>query len=140
VALGSVPPPPLPELGMVVGVVVVVVVVTTGAVVVVVGAAGVVVVVVVVVVVTTGTVVVVVGAVGVVVTGVVGTDTGEVTGDGSPGVLTTTALDGADAGPAPARLRATTLNVYEVPLLRPRTVHVVLVVVHFIPPGRAVAL
>jgi hypothetical protein len=43
---------------------------------------------------------------------------------GAPGVVAgVTLLEAADAGPAPTPLVAVTVNVYAVPLARPRTVH-----------------
>ena len=48
-----------------------------------------------------------------------------VTVSGWPGTVAgTTALDGSEAAPAPIALVATTVNVYEVPLVSPRTVQV----------------
>ena len=41
------------------------------------------------------------------------------------GTAGVTALDGAEAGPVPIELIALTVNVYEVPLVRPATVAVV---------------
>ena len=49
-----------------------------------------------------------------------------------------TLADGADAAPDPAELVAATTNVYEVPLVRPLTVHEVVGVVHVNEPGEDV--
>ncbi len=56
-----------------------------------------------------------------------------------PGV---TALDGADAGPGPAALVARTVNVYEVPFVRPVTTAVVVEppTVAVMPPGLEVTV
>jgi hypothetical protein len=45
-----------------------------------------------------------------------------------------------EAGPVPATLSAVTVNVYDVPVVRPVTVHDVAVVVQVFPPGVAVTL
>jgi hypothetical protein len=49
------------------------------------------------------------------------------------------ALEAADVAPLPAAFVARTVKVYEVPLVRPVTVQVVLAVVQVKPPGDAVA-
>ena len=50
------------------------------------------------------------------------------TDDGAPGMVAgTIGADGADGGPVPTALVAVTVNVYEVPLVRPVTVQVVVV-------------
>src|SRR5436305_14739017 len=56
------------------------------------------------------------------------------------GTCGTTALDGEDAGPGPTELVATTLNVYESPLVRPLTVHAVLAVEQVRPSGADVTV
>ena len=47
----------------------------------------------------------------------------------------TTAVDAADAGPVPAEFVAVTVNMYEVPLVRPETVHTFVEVVHVFESG-----
>jgi hypothetical protein len=62
---------------------------------------------------------------------------------GAPGTVAgVTALDGADAGPAPAAFAATTVNVYVVPLVSPVTVAEVTdpATVDDAPPGAAVTV
>jgi hypothetical protein len=62
---------------------------------------------------------------------------------GAPGTLAgTTALEGVDAGPVPTALVAVTVNVYEVPLVSPVTVAVVLLppAVAVSPPGEEVTV
>ena len=55
---------------------------------------------------------------------------------GVPGVVAGVAgADPADAGPVPARLMAVTVNVYEVPLVRPVTMQLVPLVEQVNPPG-----
>ena len=56
---------------------------------------------------------------------------------GAPGTVAAGVTDGdaAEATEFPAALVATTLNVYEVPLVRLLTVHVVVAVVQVNPPG-----
>jgi hypothetical protein len=64
-----------------------------------------------------------------------------VTPVGGPGTVTgVTEFDGAEAGPAPAALLATTVNVYEVPLVSPVTIAVVALppTLAVRPPGDAV--
>jgi hypothetical protein len=41
---------------------------------------------------------------------------------GAPGTAEVTAVDGAEAGPAPTALVAVTVNVYAVPLISPDTI------------------
>ncbi len=55
---------------------------------------------------------------------------------GAPGavVVGTTALEAAEAGLVPAALVAVTVKVYEVPSVRPVTVHDVVLVVQVLPP------
>ena len=50
-----------------------------------------------------------------------------------------TAEDTAEAGPAPRTFRATTVNVYAVPLVSPLTVQLEPVVEQVRPPGQEVA-
>jgi hypothetical protein len=60
---------------------------------------------------------------------------------GSGTVIGVTARDGADGKLGPARLVATTVNVYGVPLVRPVTMHVrPTVVVQGTPPPEDVAV
>ena len=60
---------------------------------------------------------------------------------GTPGTVTgTTALDEVDAEPVPTLLVAVTVNVYEVPLVRPVTVQLVVDDVHVRPPGDEVTV
>jgi hypothetical protein len=55
---------------------------------------------------------------------------------GAPGTVNgTTAADTAEVEPVPDTFVAVTLNVYEVPFVRPDTVHDVVVVVHVNEPG-----
>ena len=55
---------------------------------------------------------------------------------GAPGTVDgITAADTAEAAPVPDTFVAVTLNVYEVPFVRPDTVHDVVVVVHVNEPG-----
>jgi hypothetical protein len=55
---------------------------------------------------------------------------------GTPGTVAgTTDADALDAEPVPALFVAVTVNVYEVPLVRPLTVQLVIVVVHVNQPG-----
>jgi len=55
-------------------------------------------------------------------------------------VAGTTAPDTADADPAPALFAAVTVNVYEVPFVRPGTVQLVVDVVQVNEPGMDVAV
>ena len=59
---------------------------------------------------------------------------------GAPAVPDMKAEDAADAGPAPVALEATTVNVYEVPSVRPVIVQGEAAAVQFKPPGDAVAV
>jgi hypothetical protein len=61
-----------------------------------------------------------------------GAKTGE---PGAVGAGVATIAPETAAGPDPAELWATTLNVYVVPKVSPYTVHEVVVVVHVRPPG-----
>ena len=55
---------------------------------------------------------------------------------GAPGTVAgTTAAEAADAGPVPAALVAVTVKVYEVPLVRPETVQLVVDVLQTKLPG-----
>jgi len=55
---------------------------------------------------------------------------------GAPGTVAgTTAPEAVDAEPVPALFVAVTVNVYEVPLVRPLTVQLVVAVVHVNEPG-----
>jgi hypothetical protein len=57
--------------------------------------------------------------------------------EGAPGTVDGVAeFDATEASPVPARFVAVTVNVYEVPFVRPATVHVVApVVVQVFEPG-----
>ena len=56
--------------------------------------------------------------------------------DGAPGGPTgTTAIEATDATPVPAEFIAVTVNVYDVPFVRPETVHVVVALVQVNDPG-----
>ena len=60
---------------------------------------------------------------------------------GTPGTVAgTTAPDAVDAEPVPAAFVAVTVNVYEVPFVRPVTVQLVVVDVHVDPPGDEVTV
>jgi hypothetical protein len=60
---------------------------------------------------------------------------------GAPGTVAgTAAADAADAGPVPAAFVAVTVKVYEVPLVRPDTVQLVVLVLQTNPPGVDVAV
>src|ERR1700690_1575263 len=65
---------------------------------------------------------------------------------GAPGTVEgTMAVDGTELGPVPTELVAVTVNVYDVPSLRPLTVHPaggpeVSSYVHCAPPGEAVTV
>ena len=60
---------------------------------------------------------------------------------GAPGTVAgVTAPEALDATPVPAALVAVTVNVYEVPFVRPVTVHVVAVVVQVNEPGDEVTV
>lgn len=60
---------------------------------------------------------------------------------GAPGTVAGTApADGTDAAPEPRAFAATTVNVYEVPLVRPVTVHEVVEVVHMNESGEDVTV
>ena len=64
-----------------------------------------------------------------------------VTPTGAPGMVAgTIGADGADGGPVPTALVAVTVNVYEVPLVRPFTVQEVVTDVQVSPPGLEVAV
>jgi len=55
---------------------------------------------------------------------------------GAPGTVAGVAgADAADAGPVPAELVAVTVKVYGVPLVRPSTVQLVVLVLQVRPPG-----
>jgi len=55
---------------------------------------------------------------------------------GTPGTVAgTTAPEAVDAEPVPALFAAVTVNVYEVPLVRPLTAQLVVVDVHVNEPG-----
>jgi hypothetical protein len=55
---------------------------------------------------------------------------------GAPGTVDgVTAADADDADPVPETFVAVTVNVYEVPFVRPATVHEVVAVVHVNEPG-----
>jgi len=61
--------------------------------------------------------------------------------DGATGAWGVTDPEGALLGPVPALLIAATVNVYEVPLVRPPTVKLVTLVVFAVfPPGDAVII
>ena len=51
-----------------------------------------------------------------------------------------TAADGSELDPLPTPLNAETSKVYETPLMRPVTVHEVVVVVHDLRPGLAITV
>ena len=58
------------------------------------------------------------------------------TPEGTPGTVAgTTAPDATDAEPVPTRFVAVTVNVYDVPLVSPGTVHEVVADVHVNEPG-----
>ena len=60
---------------------------------------------------------------------------------GAPGTVAgTTAEDALEAVPVPAAFVAVTVNVYEVPFVRPVTVQLVVDVVHVRPPGDEVTV
>jgi hypothetical protein len=60
---------------------------------------------------------------------------------GAPGAVAgVTALDGDEAGPAPAPLVAVTVNVYAVPFVKPETVNGLAEPVAVAPPGEAVTV
>ena len=60
---------------------------------------------------------------------------------GAPGTVAgTTADDAEDAAPAPALFVAATVNVYDVPFVRPVTVHEVVAVVQVKKPGEEVTV
>ena len=60
---------------------------------------------------------------------------------GAPGTVAgTTALEGTEATPVPAAFVAVTVNVYEVPLVRPVTVQLVVAVVQVNEPGDEVTV
>jgi hypothetical protein len=51
-----------------------------------------------------------------------------------------TALDGADGGPVPTAFVAVTMNVYDVPFVRPVTVIGLLLPTNVAPPGETVTV
>jgi hypothetical protein len=58
---------------------------------------------------------------------------------GAPGTVAgTTEVEAVDAEPAPALFMAVTVNVYEVPFVRPVTMQLVVAVVHVNEPGNDV--
>jgi hypothetical protein len=60
---------------------------------------------------------------------------------GTPGTVTGTAAgDATDAAPVPAEFVAVTVNVYDVPLVRPVTVQEVVELVHVNEPGDEVTV
>ena len=64
-----------------------------------------------------------------------------VTDVGAPGAIAGIAApDATDATPVPAEFVAVTVNVYEVPLARPVTVHEVVEEVHVNDPGEEVTV
>ncbi|CAB4950417.1 unannotated protein [freshwater metagenome] len=64
-----------------------------------------------------------------------------VTDVGAPGATPgTAAADATDATPVPAEFVAFTVNVYEVPFVRPATVHEVVEEVHVNEPGLEVTV